>query len=451
MGVLLMSSTSATASVHVVIVGAGFGGLYAAKALSRDPAFRVTVIDKRNYHLFQPLLYQVATGKLAPSDIATPVRHVLRGRPNVRVVQGAAVDLDPLARQVILNGGAHIDYDILIAATGVKHSYFGNDAWRDNAPGLKTIEHALEMRQRIFSAFEAAELSEDAAEQARLTTFVVVGAGPTGVELAGAIGELAQHTLKDEFHHIDTRRSRIVLAEGAAQVLPSYPADLAAAAARSLAQLGVEVMTGTLVTHIDGDGVRLKRPDGGEEAIEARTVLWAAGVRASQFGQALARRVDCKLDRAGKVEVNADLSLPAHPEIFVIGDLAHYAPAGGQALPGVAPVAMQEGDYVARLLKARQRERSLPPFRYRNQGSMAVIGRHAAVGDLRFVHVKGVVAWYLWVLVHMMGLIEFGNRLVVMTRWAWNYLTRNSGSRLITSVPEARTDHADRAHRSSGP
>jgi len=409
-----MASTRASPNTqHVVIVGAGFGGLYAAKALSRDPAFRVTVIDKRNYHLFQPLLYQVATGKLAPSDIATPVRHVLRGRPNVRVVQGAAVDLDPAARQVILNGGVRIDYDILIAATGVKHSYFGNDAWRENAPGLKTIEHALEMRQRIFSAFEAAELSEDAAEQARLTTFVVVGAGPTGVELAGAIGELARHTLKDEFHHIDTGRSRIVLAEGAAQVLPSYPADLAAAAAKSLAQLGVEVMTGTLVTHIDGDGVRLKRPDGREEAIEARTVLWAAGVRASQFGQTLARRVDCKLDRAGKVEVNADLSLPAHPEIFVIGDLSHYAPAGGQALPGVAPVAMQEGDYVARLLKARQRGRALPPFRYRNQGSMAVIGRHAAVGDLRFVHVKGVVAWYLWVLVHMMGLIEFGNRLVV--------------------------------------
>ena len=445
----MASTESSSPSLqHVVIVGAGFGGLYAAKSLSKDRSFRVTVIDKRNYHLFQPLLYQVATGKLAPSDIATPIRHVLRRRPNVRVVQAAAIDLDPAARQVILNGGIRIGYDILIAATGVKHSYFGNDAWREDAPGLKTIEHALEMRQRIFSAFEAAELSEDPVEQARLTTFVVVGAGPTGVELAGAIGELAQHTLKDEFHHIDTRRSRIILAEGAAQVLPSYPADLARAAQNSLKKLGVEVMTRTLVTHIDETGVRLKDADGREETVEAATVLWAAGVRASRFGQALANRVACTLDRAGKVQVNADLSLPAHPEIFVIGDLAHYAPDGATPLPGVAPAAMQAGDYVARLLKARRRGRSLPSFRYRNQGSMAVIGRHAAVGDLRFLHVRGVFAWYLWVLVHMMGLIEFGNRLVVMTRWAWNYLTRNSGSRLITSVPEARTDHADRAHRS---
>ncbi|MGB3133423.1 MAG: NAD(P)/FAD-dependent oxidoreductase [Candidatus Macondimonas sp.] len=445
-----MASTesSPVSPQHIVIVGAGFGGLYAAKALSQDPAFRVTVIDKRNYHLFQPLLYQVATGKLAPSDIATPIRHVLRGRPNVRVVQGAAVDLDPVARKVILNGGAEIGYDILLAATGVKHSYFGNDAWREDAPGLKTVEHALEMRQRIFSAFEAAELSQDPAEQARLMTFVVVGGGPTGVELAGAIGELAQHTLKDEFRHIDTRRTRIVLAEGAPQVLSSYPADLAAAAERSLKKLGVEVLTRTLVTHIDAEGARLKMPDGTEQVVEASTVLWAAGVRASRFGQALANRVQCTLDRAGKVEVNADLSLPAHPEIFVIGDLAHYAPDGAAALPGVAPVAMQQGAYVARLLKARQRGRSLGPFRYRNQGSMAVIGRHAAVGDLRFMHVTGITAWYLWVLVHMMGLIEFGNRVVVMTRWAWNYLTRNSGSRLITSVPEARTGHADRAHRS---
>lgn len=445
----MASTESSSPSLqHVVIVGAGFGGLYAAKSLSKDRSFRVTVIDKRNYHLFQPLLYQVATGKLAPSDIATPIRHVLRRRPNVRVVQAAAIDLDPAARQVILNGGTRIGYDILIAATGVKHSYFGNDAWREDAPGLKTIEHALEMRQRIFSAFEAAELSEDPLEQARLTTFVVVGAGPTGVELAGAIGELAQHTLKDEFHHIDTRRSRIILAEGAAQVLPSYPADLARAAQSSLKKLGVEVMTRTLVTHIDETGVRLKDADGREETVEAATVLWAAGVRASRFGQALANRVACTLDRAGKVQVNADLSLPAHPEIFVIGDLAHYAPDGTTPLPGVAPAAMQAGDYVARLLKARRQGRSLPSFRYRNQGSMAVIGRHAAVGDLRFLHVRGVFAWYLWVLVHMMGLIEFGNRLVVMARWAWNYLTRNSGSRLITSVPEARTDHADRAHRS---
>ncbi len=442
------ASGSATPQQHVVIVGAGFGGLYAAKALSQDPAFKITVIDKRNYHLFQPLLYQVATGKLAPSDIATPIRHVLRRRPNVRVVQGAAVDLDPVARKVILNGGTTIGYDILIAATGVKHSYFGNDAWREDAPGLKTVEHALEIRQRIFSAFEAAELSEDAHEQARLTTFVVVGAGPTGVELAGAIGELAQHTLKNEFQNIDTRRTRIVLAEGAGQVLPSYPADLAAAAEAALKKLGVEVMTQTLVIHIDEGGVRLKRPDGREETVEARTVLWAAGVQASRFGQALANRVQCTLDRAGKVEVNADLSLPEHPEIFVIGDLSLYKPEGGAALPGVAPVALQQGEYVARLLKAQRQGRSLPGFRYRNQGSMAVIGRHAAVGDLRFFHVKGVFAWYLWVLVHMMGLIEFGNRLVVMTRWAWNYLTRNSGSRLITSVPEARTGHADRAHRS---
>lgn len=431
---------------HIVIVGAGFAGLHAAQLLSRDPHFFVTIVDKRNYHLFQPLLYQVATGGLAPSDIATPIRHVLRGRPNVRVVQAAITDIDPEKKKVLYRDG-EIRYDILIAASGVKHSYFGNDQWRECAPGLKTVEHALEMRQRIFTAFEAAELEKDSIKQRALLNFVIVGAGPTGVELAGAIGELAQHTLKREFQNISTPEARIILAEGANQVLPSYPEKLANSAQRYLERLGVEVRTQTLVTQIDHDRVVLKDQSGNEETLPVKTVLWAAGVKASQFGQALSRKLQCRLDRAGKVYVNADLSLPDHPDIFIIGDLAHFEHQGDKPLPGVAPVAMQQGRYVARLLSARRRGKIMKPFRYRDKGSMAVIGRHAAIADLRFLRLSGTLAWYLWVAVHIMGLIEFGNRLLVMTRWAWSYVTRKSGARLITSVPEARTEQAGRAHR----
>ena len=430
---------------RVVIIGGGFGGLYAARQLSRDPHYQVTVIDKRNYHLFQPLLYQVATGTLSPGDIATPIRSVLSGRPNAQVLQATAQDLDPQARKVFFNGG-EISYDILIVASGVKHHYFGNDQWRKDAPGLKTVEHALEMRQRIFSAFEHAELEADPEHRRTLLNFVVVGAGPTGVELAGAIGELAQHTLKRDFRNFDPRDARVQLIEGAGKVLPTYPDDLSAAARKSLERLGVEVMTNTMVTSIDGEDITLRHGQD-ERHIRAGTVLWAAGVRASRFGQALAKRVDARLDNGGKVIVNEDLSLPQHPEIFVIGDLAHYEHGGKPPLPGVAPVAIQQGRYVARLLKRRRRDKQTGPFRYFDKGSMAVIGRNAAVADIGPVHLKGFPAWITWVLVHVMYLIEFDSKLLVMTQWGWNYFTRKRGVRLVTSVPETTTEQAGRMHQ----
>ena len=438
------SARETNGKTRVVIVGAGFGGLYAAKSLARNPSLSITVIDKRNYHLFQPLLYQVATGMLSPGDIASPIRHILRHHKNVRVIQASVTDVDPDRRKLFWPNG-EIEYDILIAASGVKHSYFGNDRWRDVAPGLKTVEHALEMRQRIFSAFEAAEVATDPAEQSKGMCFLVVGAGPTGVELAGAVGELAHRTLPEEFRHIDTRKARIVLAEGADQILPSYPEDLSRAALRALDELGVEVRTATLVTEIEPGRAKLQGPDGAEE-ITAGTILWAAGVQASRFGQALAKRTGAKLDRAGKVHVNPDLSLPDHPEIFVIGDLAHLEDAEGNALPGVAQVALQQGRYVARLLAAGRQRDNNPPFRYKNKGSMAVIGRNRAIADLGWLHMRGALAWYLWAAVHIMALIGFGNRLLVMTRWAWGYVTRQSGVRLITSIPQARTAQTERAH-----
>ena len=430
--------------IRVVIVGAGFGGLYAAKSLARNASLSVTLVDKRNYHLFQPLLYQVATGMLSPGDIASPIRHILRYHKNVRVIQASVTDIAPDERKVFWAGG-ELEYDILIAACGVKHSYFGNDHWRDVAPGLKTVEHALEMRQRIFSAFEAAEVSADPAERRKGMCFLVVGAGPTGVELAGAVGELAHRTLPEEFRHIDTRNARVILAEGADQILPSYPEDLSRAALRALKELGVEVRTGTLVTEIEHGRARLEGPDGAEE-IAAGTVLWAAGVQTSRFGQTLAERTGSKRDRAGKIHVNLDLSLPSHPEIFVIGDLAHLEDGKAGALPGVAQVALQQGRYMARVLAARQRGVDCAPFRYKNKGSMAVIGRNRAIADLGWLHLRGTPAWYLWAVVHIMALVGFGNRLLVMTRWAWSYVTRQSGVRLITSIPQARTEQTERAH-----
>ena len=437
-----MSKHSAE-QTRVVIVGGGFGGLYAAQRLSRDRHYQVTVIDKRNYHLFQPLLYQVATGTLSPGDIATPIRAVLRGRRNVQVLQATVRDLDPEARKVFYDGG-EAGYDILIVASGVKHHYFGNEQWREHAPGLKTVEHALEMRQRIFSAFEEAELETDTARRDALLNFIVVGGGPTGVELAGAIGELAHHTLHRDFRSFDPRQARVQLIEGAAHILPTYPEDLSRAARHALEKLGVDVHTQTLVTAIDGEQITLRSGEQ-EQQQRAATVLWAAGVRASRFGQALARRVDAQLDNGGKVIVNEDLSLPAHPEIFVIGDLAHYEHGGKPPLPGVAPVAIQQGRYVARLLQRRRRNKTMRPFKYFDKGSMAVIGRNAAVADIGPLHLKGFPAWITWVFVHVMYLIEFDNKLLVMTQWAWNYFTRKRGVRLITSVPVART--AGRSNR----
>lgn len=430
---------------QVLIVGGGFGGLYAAKALGKTKQVEVTLIDKRNFHLFQPLLYQVATGKLSPGDISSPLRAILSAHRHVRVLMDAVIDIDPQQQQVTLTH-ATLPYDTLVVATGVSHHYFGHDQWAEAAPGLKTLEDALEMRKRIFGAFEAAEKESDPERRRAWLTFVVVGGGPTGVELAGALAELAFHTLKDEFHHIDTTETRILLLEGLDRVLPPYPADLSAKAAASLAELGVTVRTQSLVTDIADDVVTVRQGEQTEQ-VRAKTILWAAGVRASALGKVLAARAGAQLDRSGRVMVNPDLSLPEQPNIFVVGDLAHFAhqggsaddPEGKQPLPGVAPVAMQQGAYIAKLIQRRLRGDDLPPFHYDDVGNLAVIGHHAAVVNMGRFKLWGFPAWLIWIFVHIYYLIEFDNKLVVMIQWLWSYFTRKGGSRLIT-WEESRLD-----------
>lgn len=417
---------------HVVIVGGGFAGLHAARRLGKS-GYRVTLLDKRNFQLFQPLLYQVATGAIPPGDIAIPQRVVLRKLANVRCLHATAYDVDP-ARRVLLHEHGELAYDTLIVATGVKHSYFGHDEWEPHAPGLKTVEHAIEIRHRIFRAFERAELATDAAERAELMTFVVVGAGPTGVELAGAIGELAHKTMVGDFRAIDPRDAKILLVEGAPEVLPVYAPRLRAAARRQLETLGVTVRTGAMVEQIGADAVQIKA--GGQvETIRTRTVLWAAGVRISAFGEILAQRLNAKLDR-GRVPVAADCSVPGHPDIYVVGDLAKLTDAAGQDVPGLAQGAIQEGRYVADLLIRRERGKPPPPaFRYRDLGTMAVIGMNRAVGDIFGWKISGIVAWFLWAFVHVASLISVEQRLRVFLQWTWKYFTRREGDRLITGRP----------------
>ncbi len=414
---------------RVVIVGGGFGGLYATKSLGRTDV-DVTLIDKRNFHLFQPLLYQVATGTLSPADISSPLRGILSEFKNVKVLMDEVVDLDPNSQAVHLRGQT-IPYDSLIVATGVSHHYFGNDHWRPTAPGLKTVEDALEMRRRIFLAFEAAEKETDPEVRRAWLTFVIVGGGPTGVELAGAIAELAFNTLKRDFRSINTTETKILLLEGLDRILPPYSPDLSAKAMTYLERLGVTVQTQSMVTDIANDIVTYKRHDQVEQ-IPARTILWAAGVKASAMGQTLADRTGATLDRVGRVIVEPDLSLPNYPNIFVIGDLAHYAHQTGKPLAGVAPVAVKEGEYVAKLIRQRLQGKDLPSFRYIEAGSLAVIGQNAAVVDLGFAKLTGPIAWLAWVFVHIYYLIEFDNKLIVMLQWGWNYFTRNRGARLIT-------------------
>ncbi|NJN85372.1 MAG: NAD(P)/FAD-dependent oxidoreductase [Leptolyngbyaceae cyanobacterium SL_7_1] len=416
-------------STHrVVIVGGGFGGLYAAKAFSRIPV-EITLIDKRNFHLFQPLLYQVATGTLSPADISSPLRGILSNK-NVQVLMDEVIDLDPQNQQVITRG-SELSYNTLIVATGVSHHYFGNEHWKSTAPGLKTVEDALEIRRRIFLAFEAAEQETDPDKRQAFLTFVIVGAGPTGVELAGAIAELAYNTLKHDFRNIKTTEAKILLLEGMDRVLPPYPADLSAKAQQSLEKLGVTVCPSTKVTDITGDIVTTVQGDETQH-IASKTILWAAGVKASEMGQVLANRTGAALDRAGRVMVEPDLSLANHSNIFVIGDLAHFAHQGERPLPGVAPVAMQQGQYVARLLKQQLKGETLPPFKYEDAGSLAVIGQNAAVADLGFIKFSGPLAWFVWIFAHIFYLIEYDNKLIVMLQWGWNYFTRNRGARLIT-------------------
>jgi len=424
-----VSQTTEQTAHRVVIIGGGFGGLYAAQTLGNAPA-QVTLIDKRNFHLFQPLLYQVATGSLSPADISSPLRSILSRYKNVQVLMEEAIDVDP-ERQIVLLQGMELGYDTLIVATGVSHHYFGNDHWAPDAPGLKTIEDALEMRRRIFMAFEAAEKETDPQKRLAWMTFVIVGGGPTGVELAGAIAELAHKTLKHDFHVIDTAESQILLVEAMDRILPPYPAELSASAAESLSRLGVTVQTQTLVTDIQPGMVQIRQGEQTQQ-IQSQTVLWAAGVQASGMGKILADHADAKLDRAGRVLVEPDLSLPHHDNIFVIGDLAHYAHQTGKPLPGVAPVAMQQGQYVASLIKQRLQGKPAPVFNYVEVGSLAVIGQNAAVVDLGFVRLTGLLAWLVWVFVHIYYLIEFDDKLVVMVQWGWYYFTRNRGARLIT-------------------
>jgi NADH dehydrogenase len=417
---------------HVVIVGGGFGGLNVARALGRQPV-RVTLVDRRNFHLFQPLLYQVATGGLSPGDITSPLRSVLRHGRSTSVLLAEVVSLDPEGRRVILRDG-ELSYDTLVVAAGSRHHYFGHDAWATRAPGLKTIEDATRIRAAILTAFEQVERTDDPLEQQALLAFVVVGGGPTGVELAGAIGELARTTLRGEFRRFRTEEARILLVEGAERLIPSYPVRLSSAAARALQRLGVDVRLRTLVADVDDGSVTLERQGAEDEVIRTRTVLWAAGIEASPLARELGRKTGVALDAAGRVAVGPDCSIPGHPEIFVIGDMARFVPVGadGAPLPGVAPVAMQQGRYVARRIADRLHGRPTPPFRYRNRGSLAVIGRAAAVADLGWLRFSGYPAWLLWLFVHIMYLVGFQNRLLVFIQWAFCYFTRNRGARLIT-------------------
>ncbi|NEO68791.1 NAD(P)/FAD-dependent oxidoreductase [Moorena sp. SIO3H5] len=428
-----VSEAKTTTPHHVVIVGGGFGGLYAAQALRKAPV-KVTLIDKRNFHLFQPLLYQVATGGLSAGDISSPLRAILSHHKNTQVLMGKVIGLDPNQKTVQL-ADKELSYDSLIVATGVSHHYFGNDQWAKDAPGLKTIEDALDIRRRIYSAFEAAEKETDPEKRRAWLTFVLVGGGPTGVELAGAMAELAYDTLKNDFRDIDTSEARILLLEGMDRILPPYPPELSVKAQNSLERLGVTVQTKTLVTNIDNDIVTMRRGEQVEE-INAKTVLWAAGMKASAMGKALANATGAELDRAGRVIVQPDMSLAGHPDIFVIGDLANFSHQTGKPLPGVAPVAMQQGKYVSTLIQKRLKEETLPDFHYQDYGNLAVIGRNAAVVDLGFVKFSGFPAWLAWIFIHIFFLIEFDNKLLVMIQWAWHYLTFKRGVRLITNLEE---------------
>lgn len=415
---------------RVVILGGGFGGLYCAKALRRADV-DITLVDKHNYHLFQPLLYQVATASLSPADVASPIRGILKRQKNVEVWLGEAVDVDPAARVVHLEDG-RLGYDYLVVATGATHAYFGNDHWAERAPGLKTVDDALEIRRRFLLAFEAAEREADPDARRRLLTFVIVGAGPTGVELAGAMAEIAAESIPRDFRFINTASARIILLEGADRVLPPYPPGLSESARRQLERLGVDVRTRAMVTDIDDTGVHV-----GDEVIPAGNIFWAAGVAASPLGAALG----APLDAAGRVSVEDDCSVPDHPEIFVIGDLAHIE-QDGRTLPGVAQVAIQSGRHAARAIRADLAGRERPAFRYNDKGSLATIGRNAAVADFDRLRFSGFSAWLLWVFIHIMYLIGFRNRVLVMIQWAWAWLTYARGIRLITGDPDMRLERA---------
>jgi NADH dehydrogenase len=415
---------------RVVIIGGGFGGLSVALHLKHAPA-QVTLLDRHNYHVFQPLLYQVATGALSPANITAPLRQVLRKQKNTRVLLAEATHIDAANRRVILSDG-EIEYDTLVVATGSSHQYFGHDAWEQFAPGLKTIEDATDMRGRILLAFEAAERERDLEKQRAWLTFVIVGAGPTGVELAGALGEIANDSLRHDFRDIDPSTARIILVEGADRVLPPYPRKLSAAAQKMIERLGVTVRTNAMVTDIRADSVAI-REGHRTETIPTRTILWAAGVLASPLGRILGERAGAEIDKAGRVIVECDLTIAGHPEIFVIGDLASFSHQTGKPLPGVAQPAIQEGHYVAKVIQGRLcGERSARPFRYFDKGNLSTIGRGAAVADLNWIQLSGLPAWLIWIFIHLLYIVQFQNRLLILLQWAWLYITFNRSARLIT-------------------
>jgi NADH dehydrogenase len=420
---------------RVLILGGGFGGLYAARALRSAPV-EVTLIDHRNFHLFQPLLYQVATGSLSPGDICAPLRSVLSRQQNTRVLLGEAVDIDPAGRTVSLLDGASFPYDSLIVATGSQSSYFGHDQWKVWAPSLKSVEEATAIRHKILYAFEAAERTSDPAARGAWLTFAIVGGGATGVELAGALGEIARHTLKHEFRSIDPKQARILILDAAPRLLMSYPEDLSAHAAQSLMRLGVLVVSGVMVETVDADGVSFRSSAGTVERLSAKTVLWAGGVNVGTFGRVLISRTGVPTGSGGRLKVGPDLTIPGYPEIYVLGDLAEFAGPDGKPLPGVAQVAMQGGAYAAKAIVARLNEgghaRSLRPFHYFDKGDIAVIGRAAAVAQIFGLRLHGLIAWLVWLFIHLMYLVQFQSRVVVFVQWGFQYLTFSRGARLIT-------------------
>ena len=407
-----------------MVVGGGFAGLYAARWLARK-GLPTVVVDRENYHLFQPLLYQVATAGLSPGEIAEPLRAILRKYRNVEVLLGDVQHIDLTARSLELSDGARIQYDYLIVATGARHSYFGHPEWEALAPGLKSLADALEMRRRIFLAFELAERERDPEKQKALLTFIIIGGGPTGVELAGAIAEIARHTVSQDFRHFDPRQARVILLERGERLLDAYPPDLSASAQRSLERLGVQVLTGKSATDITPDHVMI-----GDDPIPAYTTLWAAGVAASDLG----KQLGVEVDRSGRVPVQPDLSVAGHPEVFVVGDLALFREPSGEQLPGIAPVAIQQGEAAAANVWRSITGQPRRPFHYFDRGTMATIGRAQAVAEIRFIHLSGLRAWLAWLVVHLFYLIGFENRLLVMVQWATSYFTYERGARLITGA-----------------
>ena len=431
-----MNAPAVKPQPQVVVIGGGFAGLWATRALATAPV-DVTLVDRANHHLFQPLLYQVATAGLSAGDIAAPLRHILRDQRNVAIRMAEVTAIDLPARRVHCADGTSLGYDFLLVASGATHAYFGHDEWAEHAPGLKTLDDALLLRRRILLAFERAEVAECQAERDAWLTFAVVGGGPTGVELAGTLAEIARHTLAGEFRHIDPRRARVQLIEAGPRVLSTFPATLSDRATHHLRRLGVEVLTGEPVQAIDADGYLR-----GNQLTAARTVLWAAGVAASPLGRLLAAEPD-EIDRAGRVRVAPDLSLRSQPEVFVAGDLAALTQANGLPVPGTAPAAKQMGAFVAATIRARLAGRSGAAFVYRDHGNLATIGRGAAVVDLRGLHFSGLVAWWFWLAAHVFFLIGFRSRLVVLTNWAWAYWTYQRHARVVFGAPQRRGGPGD--------